>query len=289
MIKHNDLVDLLVFPLDNVGKTSVLPYDHVKIIKDILGKHSVFPDYLHIQNIAYYNNKRGFVVTLADRTRHFVRPVIKKEINLIYLGRRLIGQPHCCAKAHAINAGLPGSFTNETKFKALEAVNLIPCRDCFEMSEHEYLYMVKNAQHPLLMGVATENINIIFATALLYLIQGDNNSYTDCEDLSEINQMFFIKSIESTIRGLNNVSAEGQRVLDKHQSATDAITISLLQQIENIVTSSIRIANDVSQKNIDELSLNSCYELAEVMAQLRSNLNNMNFALKYRGDTDGAF
>lgn len=289
MIEVNNVVDLVAFPLDNVGKTSMMSYELVKIVKDVLDANKIFPDYLNIQNISYYNNKRGFVISMSDRKRHFVRPIIKKDINLIYLGRRLIGQPHCCAKAHAINTGLPGAYNDPEKFKAFEAVNLIPCRECFTRSEHEYLRSVKQNQHKLMLTVATENVNMVFAAALVYLISGDTDNLLEHEDMSEINKAFFIKSIESTIRGLNNVSTEGQVILEKYQAVTDTINISLLQLIENTVTSAIRIANEISTQVIADMTLNDCYELAEVMAQLRANLNNVNFALKYKGVPYGEF
>lgn len=287
MLKVNDLVDLLVFPIDNYGKTSMLPLPLVKDVKHILEKNNLFPNYLNIQSISYYNNKRGFVINLSDRKRHFVRPIIKKDVNLIYLGRRLIGQPHCCAKAHAMNVNLPGSFNGIEKFKTLESLNLIPCRECFEKTEHEYLVEVKGNQHPLMLHVPTENINMIFAAALVYLIGGDTNNLLDHEDMAAINEVFFVKSIESTIRGLQNVSVEGQAILDKAQAATDTIDISILQLIENNVSTAMRIAQDVSMRDVGSLTLNDCYELAEVMAQLRANHNNMAFAIKYKGVING--
>ena len=283
MIKVNDVIDLTIFPIDSTGKTSLLPLALAKDLKTVLEDSKVFPQYLHIQSINYYNNKRGFVVSLSDRKRHFVRPIIKKDINLIYLGRRLIGQPHCCAKAHAINANIPGPFNDPEKFKALESMNLIPCRECFEKSEHKYLTEVKNNQHPLMMHIATENVNMVFAAALVYLIGGDTNNLLDHDDMASINEVFFVKSIESTIRGLQNVSSEGQNILDLAQSATDPIDISVLQLIENNVSTAMRIANDISNRSVDSLTLNDCYELAEVMAQLRANHNNMAFAIKYKG------
>lgn len=289
MLKVNDLVDLTVFSIDASGKTSLLPHALTKDIKAVLDTHKVFPNYLNIQNIHYYNNKRGFVVSLSDRKRFFVRPIIKKDVNLIYLGRRLIGQPHCCAKAHAINSNLPGAYNDPEKFKTLESMNLIPCRECFEKSEHEYLMEVKSNQHPLMMHVATENVNMVFAAALIYLIGGDTNEILNHEDMATINETFFIKSIESTVRGLQNVSSEGQTILDKAQSVTDPIDVSVLQLIENTVTSAMRIANDVSLREVDKMTLNDCYELAEVMAQLRSNLNNLTFAIKYKGAVNGEF
>lgn len=282
-------VTLKSFPLDNVGKTSMLTYDLVKIVKDAVIEAKLFPEYLHIQSVSYYNNKRGFVVTLSDRKRHFIRPIIKKDINLIYLGRRLVGQPHCCAKAHAINTGLPGSFTAPEKFKTLEAVNLIPCRECFTKSEHEYLREVKQHQSKLMYTVGTENVNLVFAAALVYLINGDTDDLLEHEDMAEINSVFFMKSIDSTIRGLTQVSTDGQAILDKSQSITDTVSISVLQLIENTVTSAIRIANDITQRVVADMTLNDCYELAEVMAQLRANLNNLNFTLKYKGWKDGEF
>ena len=289
MLKVNDLVDLAIFPIDTAGKTSLLPHTLTKDIRAILDTHKVFQNYLSIQNIHYYNNKRGFVISLSDRKRFFVRPIIKKDVNLIYLGRRLIGQPHCCAKAHAINSNLPGSYNDPEKFKALESMNLIPCRECFEKSEHEYLMEVKNNQHPLMMNVATENVNMVFAAALIYLIGGDANNILDHEDMADINVTFFVKSIESTVRGLQNVSTEGQNILNKAQDVTDTIDISVLRLIENTVVEAMRIANDITNREIDKLSLNDCYELAEIMAQLRANLNNLIFSIKYKGAVHGEF
>lgn len=289
MLKVNDLVDLTIFGIDTVGKTSLLPHTLTKDIRNVVETHKVFPNYLNIQNIHYYNNKRGFVISLSDRKRFFVRPIIKKDVNLIYLGRRLIGQPHCCAKAHAVNSNLPGVYNDPEKFKVLEAMNLIPCRECFEKSEHEYLMEVKNHQHPIMMHVATENVNLVFAAALIYLIGGDTNEILNHEDMATINETFFIKSIESTVRGLQNVTTEGQNILDKAQSVTDPIDIGVLQMIENTVTTAMRVANDITQREVDKLSLNDCYELAEVMAQLRATLNNLIFAIKYKGVIHGEF
>ncbi len=290
MIKVNPLVELLVFPVDATRKTSILPSALTRDLAHIISDNGAIPSYLNILGINYYNNKRGFVVTLSDRKKLFVRPIIKKDVNLIYLGRRLIGQPHCCAKAHAVNNNLPGAYNNPDKFKTLESMNLIPCRECFEKSEHEYLMEVKNAQHPLMLNVASENVNMIFAASLVYLIGGDTNNLLNHEDMASINEIFFVKSIESTIRGLQNVSSEGQALLDKAQSVTDPIDVNLLQSIENTVATSMRIANEISMRQVDSMTLNDCYELAEVMAQLRSNLNNLSFAIMYKGVVvDGEF
>ena len=289
MLKVNDLVDLMIFGIDTVGKTSLLPHTLTKDIRNFVEVNKVFPSYLNIQNIHYYNNKRGFVISLSDRKRFFVRPIIKKDVNLIYLGRRLIGQPHCCAKAHAGNNNLPGAYSNPEKFKTLESMNLIPCRECFEKSEHEYLMEVKYQQHPLMMHIATENVNLVFATALIYLIGGDTNGILNHEDMVTINETFFVKSIESTVRGLQNVSTEGQCILDKAQSETDLIDIGILQMIENTVTTAMRIANEITQREVGKLSLNDCYELAEIMAQLRATHNNLIFAIKYKGVIHGEF
>ena len=95
----------------------------------------------------------------------------------------------------------------------------------------------------------------------------------------------------SSLRVLNpqNVTTEGQNILDKAQSVTDPIDIGVLQMIENTVTTAMRVANDITQREVDKLSLNDCYELAEVMAQLRATLNNLTFAIKYKGVINGEF
>lgn len=283
MIKVNEMVDLNVFPVESTRKTLLLPPTLTRDLKQLLENKNVFPEYLYIQNIHYYNNKRGFVISMSDRKRHFVRPIIKKDANLIYLGRRLLGQPHCCAKAHAMNNNLPGSFNDVDKFRTLEAINLIPCRECFNKTEHEYMMEVKTNQHPLMVNVPSENVNMVFAATLIYLIGGDTNNLLDHEDMQSINESFFIKSIESTIRALQTVAQEGQNVLNRSQDVTDPISVNVLQLIENIVTTAMRIANEITQREVGSMTLNDCYELAEVMAQLRDNLNNLTFAIMYKG------
>ena len=56
MLKVNDLVDLTIFGIDTVGKTSLLPHTLTKDIRSVVETHKVFPNYLNIQNIRGINS-----------------------------------------------------------------------------------------------------------------------------------------------------------------------------------------------------------------------------------------
>lgn len=283
-IELNDLIDLRVYPIDNIGKVSIMPIQHVQFIKSIIKDKEIFPSYTDIINVQYLNNKRGFVLTLNDRKRFFLRPLLKRDINLIYLGRRLMGQPHCCARAHATNLNMPGIYSAPEKFRSFEVVNLIPCRDCFEKSEHEYMVYVKQHQHNVVSHQSTEKINMIFAASLVYLMGDPDPDLYDHEEMPEINKAFYIRSIESTVRGLQGVAAEGLEILKRSEMTTDGITAINLQMVENIVNTCNAHAHQIINTPIEQIDTNQCYELGETMSQVRGCLNNLIFAIKYRGN-----
>lgn len=281
----NNNVDLMVFPLDSIGKTANLTPNIASFIKQLLMRLKVFDDYLTIGHVSYYSNKRGFVVNTSDRKRWFIKPIIKKEVSLVYLGRLLLGQPKCCANAHTLGTNLPAVSTNPDKYKIYEQANLVPCSDCFNnLQSHEYLNTVWTNKHPYFSNVSSENINQINYTTLAFLLENDD---CELEIDEEVNKAFYSRSIESTIRGLNTVCKEGQLILDKCADVFSPIDVAILQQVENLVTTSVNVAIIVASTPIEAMTHNTCYEFSETMAQLRSNLNNMSFTLKYKGVMDG--
>lgn len=290
MITLNRHIDIDLFEIQKQTQHLVLEQSHETSLINLVTRLQVLPKGETVIFIRYLLNKRGFVISVGGGKFYFMRPLFKTNISLVYLSRLLIGQPHCCAKAHALGQGLPSRSMDTVKYMGYDSDNLLPCVICFEETT-EHSYRITRGQHisPVMQGCNTSNVNALTARALVYLLTNDDLSLIEKheDEWDVIYTRTRDHSIQSTTRSLQALNDFGNIVI----GAVDAFAVNeadrvILGQVESTMESSLRLALAINATPPEQLTIDKCCDFAEAMSRLRNNLQNMAFTLRYAGHVD---
>lgn len=145
LVKLNEHVTLRVIQLTRQKNGEAMVPAYVNMLRGVLEKMNVLPYGETPTFISFIQAKRSFVVRTNAGKFYLITAYLTNNVSWIYEVRRSLGQPSCCARAHATSQGLPSlklERTYQEKYNAFLSANMLPCQKHFlENLDDPYKYV----------------------------------------------------------------------------------------------------------------------------------------------------
>lgn len=286
----NEHISLYIFALSaKIRPKPIDTYWESRII-NVLRDNNVLNE--RISTIGYVSNKRSFIIELADKRRFFMRILFPTNLPLPYVTRMLMGQPHCCAKAHGTNIGLPDRSSNQMsddgkKFGIYDKLNIIPCMECFNTIEPEkYILTVAKNKHRSLQNVDVSRYQDAMCYTLMWLLTATQDDLLLVDNIdSEIFNCYRQTTVSSINKILTDTSKFCHRVINSCDPNTldDILTIEAKRELLGISDSCLNICGAINDSDINSINMDKLSACSEHATRLRQNAQNHAFSLRYHG------
>lgn len=296
LIKVNDSVTLRIMQLTRQRNGESMVPGYVNQLRGTIEKLGVLPYGETPTFISFIQAKRSFVVKTNVGKFYLLTVYLTNNVSWIYEVRRSLGQPSCCARAHATNNGLPDlklERTYQEKYNAFLAANMLPCQKHFlENLDDPYKYIRNTTQQNTLRLDENEisDTTKITYRLLIRLIAGDT-PYSAQIPTAEAKEMYEAELVHMRITQLSDIGLvinDCQDILadikerEQNLEAQDIDLVSLKALAESVngsVTALEMLATDLQRGDAGVENGGRLYKSMEVIKTIQRQIQSVQFSM----------
>lgn len=296
LIKVNNHVTLRVIQLPRQRNGESMVPAYVNQLRSAIEKLNVLPYGETPTFISFIQAKRSFVVKTNTGKFFLLTIYLTGNVSWIYEVRRSLGQPSCCARAHATNEGLPDlklERTYQVQYNAFLTANMLPCQKHFlENLDDPYAYIRDTSKRNTLRLNESEisDTTKITYRLIIRLIAGDL-PYSAQIPTAEAKEMHDAELMHMRITQLSDI---GLILNDCHEILADikerennleeqnidlAALVALSESVNGSVTALEMLATDLQRGDAGVENGGRLYKSMEVIKTIQRQIQSVQFSM----------
>lgn len=299
-IKHitpiNSLVSVELFEFGNSRRHATMRPEDASALKRTINNLNLMPDYQIVNFVNFLPSKRSFIISTTSNRHYHMRPIFSTGFSWIYETRRRIGMPHCCARAHATNEGMPDDQLRRAyqyAYGIFASSDAIPCQRCFleYVNKPEvYIQRMISMNSINITAADLKDYNLITYRTLIAILSrkfsandalGANERYLiSCGELTNMKQSIIRQVAEIKSLAESMVEFTDDAAADDWSGSTGDLPVDLVTNtIARTSLNSLDVFGDAVQAiDISKSSYSNMFTAQEYIHVFRKQLQSMEFA-----------